>query len=402
MQSRGSIFALSAAAMLFLAAAAQPAVAAEQEAAVTCRVESPVDGSFWIGTSNDGLFRLGRNGRIVRYTAENGQLGSNSIKSLIFDNQKQLWILDSCGYFRTYSSLSGFVGKDNLPAGILAAAQGATHEEILFAAEGGSSDFEIALYSLNTSSEEYEMICILPDEPQSLCLSNSADEIWVFSENGVFKCLRNGAVLKWEDAPGVLNLLPFKYETNQPASSLKRRFSVPLWLFFLIVILVALAYWLFLRARSSKPSAAVEVAPESKPVVSPPIILPAQEPTLFPTSSDTSGIDGAFTKRVRALIKDNLSDPNFDVESIAALTGLSRIHVNRKLKAEGSDSPSSLIKDTRMSMASKLLKQGKLNVSQISSQCGFRTPSYFATAFKDYFGVSPSEFIAQSDEIAEK
>ena len=71
---------------------------------------------------------------------------------------------------------------------------------------------------------------------------------------------------------------------------------------------------------------------------------------------------------------------------------MSRIHVNRKLKAEGSPSPSVLLKDARMSLAAKLLKEGKLSVKEVGEKCGFSRPSYFATSFKEYFGISPSSF----------
>ena len=122
--------------------------------------------------------------------------------------------------------------------------------------------------------------------------------------------------------------------------------------------------------------------------------LPAtSSDTLGDTTISSSNHSKTFTKIVLSMIKENISNPDFDVEAIAQLAGISRIHVNRKLKAEGSGSPSSLIKEARMSLATKLLKQGKLTISQISVESGFRTPSYFATVFKDYYGVSPTEFL---------
>ena len=92
------------------------------------------------------------------------------------------------------------------------------------------------------------------------------------------------------------------------------------------------------------------------------------------------------------IFKEHLSEPDFDVEAIASIKGMSRIHVNRKLRQEGAPAPSVLIKQARMHHAARLIRQGKLGMSQISSLCGFRTPSYFATAFKEFYGVTPSEF----------
>ena len=73
-----------------------------------------------------------------------------------------------------------------------------------------------------------------------------------------------------------------------------------------------------------------------------------------------------------------------------------RIHLNRRLKLEADASPSVLLKDARMALAAQLLKEGTKSIAEISTMSGFSTPSYFATAFKDYYNISPSEFISHS------
>ena len=81
-------------------------------------------------------------------------------------------------------------------------------------------------------------------------------------------------------------------------------------------------------------------------------------------------------------------------EEMAATLGLSRIHLNRKLKAEANTSPSTMLKEVRMKHARALLDEGKLSVAEISLACGFSTPSYFSTAFREYYGKTPSEYLA--------
>jgi YesN/AraC family two-component response regulator len=46
-----------------------------------------------------------------------------------------------------------------------------------------------------------------------------------------------------------------------------------------------------------------------------------------------------------------------------------------------------------MLMASKMLEEGVLSITEISYKVGFSYPSYFTKCFKEYFGVTPSEFI---------
>jgi len=45
-----------------------------------------------------------------------------------------------------------------------------------------------------------------------------------------------------------------------------------------------------------------------------------------------------------------------------------------------------------MELASKLLKEGKLTIAEIAAASGFSSPSYFSSAFKDYFGVPPAAY----------
>lgn len=374
MRSRNSAFVLFAAVLLVFGAVAAPVTGFAEETEITCRVESPSDGSFWIGTKDNGLFRLGRNGRTIRYSAQGGQLGSDSICALVFDNQKTLWILDGSGSFRTYSSVRGFLETQNFPEGILTASQGKDENSMLFA----TSD---KLFELDFNTSEIREIASLPIAPQQILNSQEVDEIWVFGINGVFKCSYDGSVKTWEDVPTVSNLLPFVFDTNKPSTSVRSDYLNSIW-WVIIVALLAFTCGLFLNIT---PRPRSEQIVEKKDQVS-------LTTTIKAVKSEVNN-DGAFTKKVKELIKENISDPDFDVEAIARLTGLSRIHVNRKLQAEGSPSPSSMIKDARMSMAMKLLKQGDLTVSQVSVQCGFRTPSYFATSFKDYNGISPSDFL---------
>ena len=100
-----------------------------------------------------------------------------------------------------------------------------------------------------------------------------------------------------------------------------------------------------------------------------------------------------FGKKVLALTEESLTDPNFGVEQISEKLGISRIHVNRKLKAETGYSPSFVIKAIRMDKARGFLSDGSHSVTQVAATCGFSSASYFSTAFKEYYGISPSEYL---------
>jgi len=121
----------------------------------------------------------------------------------------------------------------------------------------------------------------------------------------------------------------------------------------------------------------------------------APEPPFAPVVPPVAPASSAFVDEVKAIIQENIADSGFGVEELASKVGISRIHLNRKLKAEGNTSPSVLLKEARMELAASLIKEGKLSIAEIAQQSGFSTPSYFATAFKDYYKISPSDFTAE-------
>ncbi len=118
--------------------------------------------------------------------------------------------------------------------------------------------------------------------------------------------------------------------------------------------------------------------------------VPAAEPAHVPAPKPAS----SFYQEVLLLVERNYIHPDYGVEELADALGLSRIHLNRKLKAEAGTSPSTMLKEVRMKHAIALLDEGRLSVAEIAAACGFSTPSYFSTAFREYCGKTPSEYLA--------
>ena len=78
--------------------------------------------------------------------------------------------------------------------------------------------------------------------------------------------------------------------------------------------------------------------------------------------------------------------------------GISRVHLNRKLKETGNVPPSQLIRSFRMKQAAYLLVNNKVNVSEVAYRVGYSSHSYFSSSFRDYFGMTPREFVAKYQE----
>lgn len=78
--------------------------------------------------------------------------------------------------------------------------------------------------------------------------------------------------------------------------------------------------------------------------------------------------------------------------ALCADVGISRVHLNRKLKEFGLEPLSVLIRKCRMKQAARLLADNKVNVSEVAYRIGFSSHSYFSSSFREFFGLSPKAF----------
>ena len=100
--------------------------------------------------------------------------------------------------------------------------------------------------------------------------------------------------------------------------------------------------------------------------------------------------DPDFVSRVEEIVMANFTDPAYSVETLADTLGITRVHLNRKLKEAGAPAPKLILKKARMDKALTMLREG-LPVSDVYAACGFSSASYFSSAFKEYFGYTPRE-----------
>lgn len=101
--------------------------------------------------------------------------------------------------------------------------------------------------------------------------------------------------------------------------------------------------------------------------------------------------ENEFMDRLRGIVQKNLSDPELNIEKIAAEIGLGRVQLYRKVKSLTGYSPIEVIRIMRLKSASRLLKSTDRTISEIAYQVGFSTPSYFSKCYKEFFGRQPNE-----------
>jgi len=94
------------------------------------------------------------------------------------------------------------------------------------------------------------------------------------------------------------------------------------------------------------------------------------------------------THKVIALLSENLSEP-LSLEEIGRRVGCSHFHLSRIFSQEMGKSIFQHLRELRMDRAAALLKEGKLNVTQVAMEVGYSSPSHFSTAFHEAFGCCP-------------
>lgn len=304
---------------------------------VNATAVSPADSSMWIATSARGLVRVGKNGKAFNYSVEKGDFSCNNVVALSFDNEGVLWIKDAEGAVYSYTSFSGFVKQTGLPQSVADALSAPVTKEETVVEKPAPEPLQRPWYG------SWWM--------PTLAILFFALFIWQFLRNR-----RN--VTKSSAAPATQPIADKAVTSPLPDPVVPAKSAAPA------------EKPAEISPRPAKTTAPAEKPEESRPRVS----------------------DGEFAAKVLEIIKANFTNPDFGVEDVAAALGMSRVHLNRKLKAENSPSPSDIIKKMRMDLAAGMLKEGSASISEIASRCGFSSASYFSSAFKEYFGVAPAAY----------
>jgi signal transduction histidine kinase/DNA-binding response OmpR family regulator/ligand-binding sensor domain-containing protein len=104
-----------------------------------------------------------------------------------------------------------------------------------------------------------------------------------------------------------------------------------------------------------------------------------------------AGIDDTFLQKVVRHIETHLSDEEYGMPQLCKAMNMSRSNLFRKLKALTGKSATDLIRTMRLEKAKELLETTEMSVSEVCYAVGFNNTSYFSTAFREAYGVAPSE-----------
>jgi len=94
---------------------------------------------------------------------------------------------------------------------------------------------------------------------------------------------------------------------------------------------------------------------------------------------------------VMRYIREHINEP-LNRESLAAVAGFSVPHFHRVFSAHVGESAVSYVRRLRLERAGRKLRMGAVDITEVALAAGYDTHAAFSKAFKQQFGLSPSQF----------
>lgn len=103
--------------------------------------------------------------------------------------------------------------------------------------------------------------------------------------------------------------------------------------------------------------------------------------------------DEEFLKMLFTTLENNWHNPEFDVDDYCKSMATSRSQLYRKTITLTGLSPNILLKEYRLEAAKEMMRKQRYNISQITFNSGFTSPSYFTKCFRKKYGMLPMNYL---------
>src|SRR5512141_301631 len=101
-----------------------------------------------------------------------------------------------------------------------------------------------------------------------------------------------------------------------------------------------------------------------------------------------------YSERIEEVVKyirAHISEP-LDRETLAAVAGFSVPHFHRVFTAHTGESAISYVRRLRLERSGRKLRMGAVDITEVALAAGYDSHAAFSKAFRQQFGLSPSEF----------
>lgn len=100
-------------------------------------------------------------------------------------------------------------------------------------------------------------------------------------------------------------------------------------------------------------------------------------------------------ERVMAILRERLQEPP-TLEELGREVGCSSFYLSRTFSEQAGQTIPQFIRQMRMERAAELLREGKMNVTEVAFEVGYSSLGHFSKSFCEVIGVCPSLYPAAS------
>jgi AraC family transcriptional regulator len=107
--------------------------------------------------------------------------------------------------------------------------------------------------------------------------------------------------------------------------------------------------------------------------------------------AETQAVHAECIQVVQHYIRCHMDEP-LDRSQLAAIAGFSVPHFHRIFAAAAGTSLADYVRRMRLERAGRKLRGGAVDITEVALAAGYETHAAFGKAFKQRYGLSPSEF----------
>ena len=109
--------------------------------------------------------------------------------------------------------------------------------------------------------------------------------------------------------------------------------------------------------------------------------------------ADRQGLEGYYERieSVKRYVCNHCEKP-LNREVLAAVAGFSVPHFHRVFTTCAGESIAGYVRRVRMERAGRKLRMGAVDITEVAHAAGYDSHAAFSKAFRQYFGLTPSEF----------
>lgn len=113
-------------------------------------------------------------------------------------------------------------------------------------------------------------------------------------------------------------------------------------------------------------------------------------PDILPGKESKS--EQIFMEKLITILKSNIEDSNFNIDTLSLRIGMSRSSLYHKIKTISGLAPADFIRFYRLECAKELLASHQYSISEVAYKTGFSDAKYFRILFKKQYNTNPSDF----------